>query len=75
MYVCMFTAEEDETDKEKRLTALMENLKMRAGQLRSSVELAKLPQIDITVGHKEQCLVDLCLVYRVTQIWLNCVLF
>ena len=49
----LFTAEEDEKDKEKRLTALMENLKMRAGQLRSSVELAKLPQIDITVGYEE----------------------
>ena len=52
----MFTAEEDEKDTEKRLNALMENLKMRAGQLRSSVEAAKLPQIDITVGHREHWL-------------------
>ena len=46
----VIVAEEEEKDKEKRLNALMEKLKMKAGQLRSSAESAKILRMAITVG-------------------------
>ena len=49
-YVLVIVAEEEEKDKEKRLNALMEKLKMKAGQLRSSAESAKILRMAITVG-------------------------
>ena len=49
--VFVLAEEEEEKDKEKRLNGLMEMLRAKAGQLRSSTESAKILRMAITVGH------------------------